>query len=228
MAKIKFGAVITDSRGHIGGVAYKWSRYGNIASRVVTPVHHMTPATQRARTFFALYSQRWWSVLTSTQRDDWRALAAANPRPNVWGTEFPLTGHALFIGVNSLLRTAGFAAVDDAPASQTVVPLSTMTLSVTAPNVATVTFTPTPLPSDHVLYIRGRSNFSPGVLNIAGLTSFVDVSATEETSTYDLSSAWLARFGNIISGRQCAILASTLNTANGALSAPLIGFSVAS
>lgn len=221
MAKIKFGSVITDSRGHIDGVTYKWARAGNVAQRRVTPVHKHSAEATRARANFATLSKRWWTTLTPTQRTDWRALAAANPRPNVWGDEFPLTGLALFIGINSLLATASFAGTDDAPADQTVTALATLSITATPPDELLLTFTPSPLPTDHLLYIFARPNFSPGILNSTGRDAFLIASAIEITSTLDVGPDFVARFGAILADRQQLIRAALLNTVNGALSAAI-------
>lgn len=227
MAKIKFGSVITDSRGHIGGITYKWGRFGNVAQRLVTPTLHRTARSSSSRARFASLSRRWWSVLTPTERTDWRSLAAANPRPNTWGDDFPLSGLALFIGINSTLDQAGFTMIDTAPSDQTVTALSTMTFAATAPNSLVVTFTPSPLPTDHLLYISARPNFSPGISNSARLSSFLVASAIEITSTLNIGTQFAARFGPIIATRQQYIEARLLNTVNGAVSAAIVGSEIA-
>lgn len=227
MAKIKFGSVITDSRGHVDGVVYKWSRFGNVANVKRSPTLKLTPSSSLVRARFANYSKRWWSILTPTQRDGWRALAAANPRPNVWGADFPLTGHGLYIAINSLLNQGNFAGVDAAPVNQTVTPLSTLTLAASAPSTLSVTFTPSPLTADHLLYLTGRANYSPGVLNITNLTRFIVATNIEITSPYNAATPWATRFGAIQTGRQQAIRGALLNTTNGALSPALIALTLA-
>lgn len=226
MAKIKFGAVITDSRGHIGGITYKWSKDGNVAQRLVTPTRHMSPESSTARARFSSLSRRWWSILTPTQRTAWRALAAANPRVNVWGDEFPRTGHMLYVGVNALLLQSGYPSVDTAPPSQTVTALSTLTLTTTAPETATLTFTPSPIPANHVLYVRARANFSPGILPGASAMRFLLASAEDITSPYNIGTQWTTQFGPLTQGRQQAVQAALLNSSTGALSPALIALSI--
>lgn len=221
MAKIKFGSVITDSRGHIGGITYAWTRFGNIARRLVTPTRRQTPATQESRSRFMTLSKRWWSTLTPTDRDDWRALAVANPRPNLWGDEYPLTGHQLYIGINSLLDQAGYPIVDAAPPDQTVSGLATISITAAAPNDLEITFTPTPLPADHLLYIFGHANYSPGIgITPSGL-KFVEATAEEEASPLQIGTEFTDELGLIITGRQQMILAQLLNVTNGAVSVPI-------
>lgn len=173
-------------------------------------------------------SKRWWTTLTPTQRSDWRDLAAANPRPNTWGTEFPLTGLALFIGVNRLLLQAGESATDDAPTDQTVTALSTATLTVTAPGTASLSFTPTPCPTDHVLYLSALGGISPGITNYGNKFRFLQVSAPSQTSPLTISSALSALCNGLTSARQYAVKAQFLNTSNGSISAPIIAAAIAS
>lgn len=227
MAKIKFGAVITDSRGHIGGITYKWSRFGSIAQRTVTPTRRTSNRVTTARSRFEHFTRRWWSDLTPTERTDWRALAAANPRPNVWGTDFPLTGQNLFVGVNTMLLQAGYASLDTAPSDQTVTPMSTLSMTAAAPDALVLTFTPTPLPTDHVLYIFARANFSPGILADHSRELFLLASAEGETSTLDVGPEFAALFGDIVTGRQQFVSVALLNSVNGAISTPITATAIA-
>ncbi len=228
MAKIKFGSVITDSRGHIAGTTFKWTRNGNVSQRLVRPTLHLSPAAQRTKASFESYTRRWWSTLTPTQRTDWRALAAANPRPNTWGDEFPLTGHALFIAVNTVLVKANFAGIDDAPADQTVTAMTTATITATAPDELILTWTPSPLPANHGLYIFGRANFSPGILNSSRRSAFLLATDDSETSTLDVGPQFAAAFGPIITTRQQLLEVALLNSTNGALSTPITALAIAS
>lgn len=227
MAKIKFGSIITDSRGHVGGHTLKWTRNGNVAQTKQSPTRHLTTKNSAAHSAFGTLSKRWWSTLTPTQRDAWRALASANPRPNVWGDEFPLTGLALFIALNRTLQTAGYTALDTAPSDQTVTGLATLTLTATAPGTVSLAFTPTPAPTDHNLYIFARANFSPGIFNSDGRDVFLLASAESVTSPLSLSSAWLAAFGNLHTGRQQLVRAAFINNINGARSPTLLARALA-
>jgi len=221
VAKVKFGSVITDSRGTIGGHTFMWTRYGN---QVITKPQTAKTNTQRqsvVRNNFGALTKQWWSVLSPSQRDDWRALAAANPRPNVWGTEFPLTGLALYIGLNRLLMQAGIAATLDAPADQFVTPPDTATLTISAPSTVSLAFTPTPVPTDHVAYLFFSGPLSPGIANFDGRTNFLLASGSGQTSPWNVASAFSARHGDAIETRQYAAQLAFLNTTNAALSARL-------
>lgn len=227
MAKIKFGSIITDSRGHVGGHTLKWSRNGNIAQTKQSPTSRLTTKNSTAHSAFGTLSKRWWSTLTPTQRDNWRILASANPRPNIWGDEYPLTGLALFIAINRTLQTAGYTPLDTAPANQTVTGVATLTLTATGPGTVSLAFTPTPAPTDHNLYIFARGNYSPGILNSDGRDQFLLASAESITSPLSLSSAWLSAFGAVHTGRQQLVRAMFINNVNGARSTSVLSTVIA-
>lgn len=218
MAKIKFGAVITDSRGTIGGHTFKWSRYGNQFQRKATPTKRLTVHNSIAHARFSEFTKSWWATLTSGQRDDWRALAAANPYSNTWGDEFPLTGLAYYIKLNARMRAAGLSPFTDAPADQTVTGLSTLTVAATAPATLTLTFTTTPTPTDHRLYIFATPNVSPGVANFDGKFFFLGIGGAAAASPFAAGSLYNARLPSLQASRAVAVRAAFLNTDNAALS----------
>lgn len=218
MARLKFGSIITDTRGSIGGQTIKWTRAGMVIQQKATPTRRLTARASVVRNSFANYTRRWWNELDSTQRDDWRALAAANPRPDIWGEEFPLTGLALYVGVNQLLKQAGLSPTDTAPSDQTVTAPLTSSATVTAPSSASLTFTATPVPTDHRAILYATPPLSPGVENPAGKFQFIAASGAGQTSPWDIGSVLLARLGSFPTDRKVFFSLHFLNSDNGALS----------
>ena len=222
MAKVKFGSVITDSRGTVGGHTYTWTRSGNQLITKPQTAKLRTPRQSTNRANFALLTKSWWQLLTSTQRDEWRTLAAANPRPNVWGDDFPLTGLALFISLNRRLATAGLAATNDAPADQFVTPPSAATLTVASPASVEISFTPGTVPTNHIAYLNMSGPLSPGIANFDSKMNFLAASGAGQTSPWDISTPYTARYGAVLETRQYAAALAFLNTDNAALSAAVI------
>jgi hypothetical protein len=218
MANIKFGAVITDSRGSIGGHTFKATRYGPIMTHHAFPPKRDSGKRSRINANFSALTKRWWSELDASQRTAWRDLAAANPITNRWGDEYALTGLAFYVKLNQRLFTAGLTQTDDAPSDQTVASLLTATLAISAPSTATLTFTTSPVVTDHILYLFGTRGLSPATENFAGKFFFLLASAPSTTSPLSISSAWLSQIGQLISGRGYALGAALLNTTNAALS----------
>lgn len=225
---IKFGSVIVDSRGTIGGHTIKMTRAGLVMQTKTNPPSRQTQRTSIARSTFAAYSKMWYSTLTVGQRNDWRALAAANPLPNTWGDEFPLAGIAFFIRTNLTLYAVGEPPLMDAPANQNVTAIATVTLTVTAPATATVAFTPTPTPANHLLLIKATPEQSPGRENFSGQFFVLAHGADAEASPFDIATAYTNYIGNFKTGRAYAVEATFINTETGARAAPIISAALAS
>lgn len=227
MAKVKFGAIITDSRGSIGGQTLKSTQYGPVLITKPQPIRRQTSHTTNAAATFAEQSRAWWDRLSVTQRNDWRALAAANPYTNSWGDEYTLTGIAYFIKLNCRLAAAHLTTTDDAPTDQTVTSVSTLTLTATAPDSLIINFTPSPVPADHILYCFATAAKSPGATNFEGHFFFIGTVETSENSPQDLGAIYLARLPQLYTGRQYAVSIAMLNKTNAALSPPLIATAIA-
>lgn len=221
MALAKFGSIITDSRGSIGGTTLKWSIAGNLITRKATPPRQTTPLQSVTRANFAMLSRYWWNELDATQRTDWRALAAANPFPNRWGDSFPLTGLAFFIRTNQKLLKAGEGLMADAPADQAVTAITAATLSITAPSTASLTFTPTPVPADHLLLLRLTDQQSPGKTTASGSYRYASAYATSTASPLNVYSALSLITGDLHTARQVFGKASLLSKDTGAESTPI-------
>jgi hypothetical protein len=221
MALAKFGSIITDSRGSIGGTTLKWSIAGNLLTRKATPPQRTTPLQSVTRANFEMLSRYWWDQLDATQRTDWRALAAANPLPNRWGDTFPLTGLAFFIRTNQRLLKAGEGMMTDAPADQTVTSLTAATLSITAPSTASLSFTPTPVPADHLLILRLTAQQSPGKTIPQRGYLYASAYATSSASPLNVYSALSLITGDLHTGRQVFGKASFLSKDTGAESSPI-------
>lgn len=221
MALIKFGSVITDSRGSIGGHTIQWSRAGHkLGARGMTR-KSATGKQSVVRASFAGLTKRWWSVLDSTQRTDWRDLAAANPLPNRWGDEYPLTGLAFYVRVNQRLLQATGAATDDAPADQTVTNLTSLSMSCTAPDVATVSFAPGTVPANHCVVLFTTPQLSPGINAVVGKLNWLMMLPESTSSPQDISTELISQIGALESGRAVWLQGALLNTDNGARS-PLL------
>lgn len=227
MALLKFGAIITDTRGAIGGQIIRWTRNGHIIYNGALPKKILTQKNSVVRTTFSHFSKRWWQQLDASQRDDWRALAEANPRPNVWGDEYPLTGLALYVALNQTLIQAGETPTDDAPTDQAVSAPATATLTVSTPSTASLAFTSTPAPADHKPYIFVTPPISPGVANFDGKFFFLTTFSAASSSPLNIASALIALTGPLLESRQYAARLHFLNTTNGALSPGIVAATIA-
>lgn len=218
MAKVKFGAVISDTRGSVGGVTFSKARSGAVIRAASVPRKQQTAFTQVIRSNLSNLAKRWFATLTQVQRNAWIALAAANPVIDVFGNTHVLTGQQFYVRVNQLRSSAGLAYIDDAPADQAVVALLTVTVTATAPATLSLAFTATPLDGSHRLYIYASPSLSPGKLATKKDMKFIGVSGLAQASPFAAGALYTARFGNMVATKLISVMVAAFRDDRGVLS----------
>lgn len=120
MAKIKFGAIVTDIRGSIDSVTYSRSRYGAYARKKVTPVNPNTNRQSDVRSIFGAASSKFRS-LGKAVIDAWNAVAPEYQRSNIFGDNLPLSGSTLFTKLKTQLVNIGIT-TDPSPINPVTLP----------------------------------------------------------------------------------------------------------
>lgn len=222
MPKVKYGAVITDSRGSIDGVTFSKNRGGSFTRKRTVPTRKQTSYNSTVRATHATLSKRWSSTLTAAQRTGWGTLANANPVTDVFGNTRYLSGYQFYIRVNQVRLQCGLAYLDTAPADQAGTALGTATMTVTTAPLVRVAFTATPTDADHRLYIFATPPLSPGKANVTGLYKFVSKSGVSQASPYTFTSDYTSRFGNPITGKTIWFRITTERDTRGVLLPSLV------
>lgn len=101
MAKIKFGMMMTDARGKLGGQVFSKNRSGAYVRTKVTPVNPQTNDQQANRVMLGNLSQG-WSGLTQAQRNAWNASVDQWQKTDIFGDLQKPTGKNLFTGLNKV------------------------------------------------------------------------------------------------------------------------------
>lgn len=120
MAKIKFGMVVTDARGKLGGQVFSKNRSGAYVRTKVTPVNPATAAQTSVRSSFGAISQA-WSALTEAQRIGFNDAVQNWATTDIFGDLKNPTGKNLFLRLNQQLVQSGQAQITDAPAKKEMV-----------------------------------------------------------------------------------------------------------
>ena len=102
MAKIKFGMMMTDARGKLGGQVFSKNRAGAYVRTKVTPVNPRTAAQQLSRFILGSLSAS-WSGLTEVQRRSWNAAVDDWQKTDIFGDLRKPTGKNLFTSLNKEL-----------------------------------------------------------------------------------------------------------------------------
>ena len=114
MAKIKFGMMMTDARGKLGGQVFSKNRGGAYIRTKVTPSNPRSTFQQAIRSLLSTFSQQ-WSALTEAQRASWNGAVANWSKTDIFGDIKNPTGKNLFVRLNNKAVNAGYASMTDAP-----------------------------------------------------------------------------------------------------------------
>ena len=113
--KLKFGAIVTDGRGKIGGHVASKNRAGAYLRTKVTPINPNTVAQKQARGVLASLSQS-WSHLDDGQRQGWNDAVKEWGTTDIFGDIKNPSGINLFVKLNANLISAGFSTLLEVPA----------------------------------------------------------------------------------------------------------------
>ena len=115
MARIKFGMMMTDARGKLGGHVFTKAKSGATIRTKVTPLNPKTSAQSEARSTLGANSQA-WRMLTENQRLAWNSASQAVSKTNAFGDTYFPSGKNYFTAVNNNLRNIGAGPLLDPPA----------------------------------------------------------------------------------------------------------------
>jgi len=224
MAKIKFGAMIVDARNKLDGVVYSKNTFGRYARVKVTPVNRMSPRQVLVRERLMGLALDYANTLTENQRLAWREFAKVHPRIDVFGDQYTLTGLTMYESLNLVLDNGGDDHIDDPPNDLDVTAMTSITFTITTTPAfsATIAFTPTPAAAKEKVYIFATAPLSAGKNYFKPYFRFISASSKAAASPFDISSAYLAKFGTPAVGSKVAVLVAFENTDNGTLSIGLI------
>lgn len=102
--KIKFGSIVTDGSGKLGGHVYSKNRGGNYIRTNKVPSNPRTAAQILARSRFGQASSG-WKELTELQRRAWAAFAEKNPYTDSLGDQKYLSASSAYTRSSNNLLT---------------------------------------------------------------------------------------------------------------------------
>ncbi len=126
--KLKFGAIVVDGSGKIGGHVVSSNRGGKYLRTKVTPSNPSTVAQQNARALLSSLSTA-WADLTEAQRLSFNAAVASFATTDIFGDIKNPSGFNLYVKLNANLANASLAAIVAAP-EKGEVPYSAITTAV--------------------------------------------------------------------------------------------------
>lgn len=216
MSKIKWGALVVDGRGKLGGHVLTKTRSGATIRTKVTPTNPQTAAQAAARSRLGGNSQAWKS-LSEADRIGWNEAASQTAKTNIFGDQYFPTGKNLFTGLNSNLMLIGEETLVTVPELVEIPVIVEMTATVTgSPGVITITGAWEGERPDARLMIEATQQLSPGVYNPSGKFRVIGNFSVETFDTGVVVTAeYIAKFGALAAGKKIFFRAYAVSTGTG-------------
>lgn len=209
MAKIKFGMMMTDASGKLGGQVFSKNRGGSYVRTKVTPLNPQTTAQSVVRGIFASISQA-WSSLTQADRDSFNGFVNDYARTDVFGDLRNPSGKALFQRLNQNLEISGQAQITTCVTPEAV-PFANVT-SANGDNSSTTFVVNTAgdcTASQVVVWATPR--LSQGTTFVKNRLRQLEVFAGGDADTYDIQASYVAMFGQPQAGDNIFIGVRVIN-----------------
>jgi len=190
--KMKFGAIVVDGRGKIGGHVASKNRAGAYLRTKVTPVNGRTSYQQNVRNIFANISQAWRGLLQG-QRDAWNAAVVDFAKTDIFGDLRNPSGISLFQRLNNNLLQAGVDLIGDPPSPIGLPVVYITNLAIVAGALMLTTSAQTP--AGFFLKITATPQLSNGKSFIKNELRVITYSDTDYATGSSIEAAYTSKFG---------------------------------
>lgn len=191
--KIKWGALVVDGRGKLGGHVAAQNKGGSYLRTKVTPSNPQTTFQTSIRNLFGSISQA-WGGLTQDQINAWNAAVDEWKKTNIFGDLKQPSGKALFQRLNTQAQVAGYSAITLPPAKESI-PNSNVTSVAMGLTAATIAATGIYSGTAATVIVYSSGPVSSGTSFVKNLMRMVGNSGG---AAYDPSQAYtdyVAKFG---------------------------------
>lgn len=206
MSKIKWGAIVVDGRGKLGGHVFTKTKSGATMRTKVTPVNPQTSAQASARSRLGGNSQT-WSALTEAQRESWQVRAKETSKTNVFGDQYFPSGKNLFTSLNNNLLLIGQQPIRVAPTMNPMPFLVELSFTaVASTGLINLIFDYSGSGVSGYLVCEATSGFSRGRYNFDGSYRYIgSAHVGAYLSPSELGAAYIAKFGALVPGTKVSI-----------------------
>lgn len=208
MANIKWGMMIVDGRGKLGGHVLTKSRSGATVRTKVTPSNPQTSYQGYVRSIFGQVSSA-WAGLAETSRSSWNQAVANFSKTNAFGDIYLPSGKNLFTSLNSLALQCGSALQETAPAVVPIIPIVAEDARVILPNPSDplstgeigITLQGYVQTTGFVTFVEATPPMSAGRYNFKGSYRRIGIYTTDiQTQGAQMYDDYVAKYGTPAAG----------------------------
>lgn len=210
MAKIKFGALMVDARGKLGGHVFSKNRGGAYMRTKVTPTNPQASAQMAVRLLFGAIASS-WSSLAAASRESWNNAVQNFTTTDIFGDLKTPSGKALYQRLNQNLALSGQAQLSVAP-SLVEVPTATLLradaeISISEFNVETVGDS-----TGSVIVYEATPPLSQGTSNANNRFRVITTSVGGAGGSVNIYDEYVAKFGALTAGDNVQVRIKFVNS----------------
>jgi hypothetical protein len=194
--KMKFGAIVTDGRGKIGGHVASKNRSCAYLRTKVTPVNRQSVAQSLVRNRFTTLAQA-WRGLTAAQILAWNAAVAGYATTNIFGDLRNPSGINLFQSLNNVLLSIGKTVLTTPPAPAEVAQIDIVSFTATSGTPTMVVTLGEQVPADTQVKVYATASMSAGKSFVKSEYRYIGCFASPHAAALDIATLYTVKFGAI-------------------------------
>ncbi len=228
MAKIKFGAVVTDMRNKIGDQVFSKNRGGAYVRSFKSHVLSSTPDQITVRNRLASFAGQ-WKALTQSQRDNWNSSVSSFQHTDIFGSMVKPSGFDLYVKLNCNLDQVGVTPLTSPPIPGVLAFISNLVVTADSSTPAvTITADYSALNSDYIVIYNATECISPGKAYVKNLLRSIAVRPWMVSMGTDFTSEYQGKFTNIFASQRISVSVVVVNVHTGQKTKPLFATCIVS
>lgn len=205
MSKIKWGMMVVDGRGKLGGHVLSKNRSGAYVRTKVTPTNPQSVRQGAVRALFASISAA-WSILTDAQRAGWNGAVTSWATTDVFGDLKNPSGKNLHQRLNQNLGNTNQTLIDAVPA-KVELPTDQITAAPIGITAATLTLTGAYSTAGTAIQVFATTQLSQGTSFVKNRLRQIYTADAASYVAADAYTAYVAKFGAPTAGDNVFIAA---------------------
>ena len=220
--KMKFGAIVVDGRGKIGGHVASKNRAGAYLRTKVTPVNPQTASQAEVRNRLSQLSTA-WGGLDAGERLLWNNAVDAYKKTDIFGDIKNPSGFNLFQRLNNNLIRIGEVQIDVPPLPVDLPTITTGVLAATNAGVMTLTFTADPDVTASKVEVEATPALSPGKSFVKSEFRRLGNMPAIVAHVADIAALYIAKYGAVGAvGQKIFVRLKQISDATGQAGVPVI------
>ena len=213
--KIKWGALMVDGRGKIGGHVASKNRGGAYLRTKVSPINPQTTRQSAVRSQLTGYAQG-FRALGAAAIAAWNAAVANFTKTDIFGDIKTPSGINLYTKLNMNLEQVAGTPLTTPPLPGDVPAVDSIAITAdSSPQTLSVAFATSPVPANTAWIIEATPGVSAGKSFVKSEYRQIGYLATGATTPSNQLSNYTTKFGSLVAGQRVFLRATPINTVTG-------------